>query len=156
MGHEGKYCLERPGQHGVRVSRPPPFNSAGSASEEVLVVEDEKALREVYQAALSLWFTPVLAASVAEAEALMVDRQFKVVVSDNLMPGESGASFLARMRIARPRMQRILVTGFLRHDEVERVRRDAGLIRLLNKPATMTDLASAVFEALDAYAAASD
>lgn len=117
------------------------------------MVEDEKALREVYQAALSLWFTPVLAASVAEAEALLADREFKVVVSDNLMPGESGASFLARMREARPRMQRILVTGFMRHDEVERVTREAGLVRLLNKPATMTDLASAVFEALAAHAA---
>jgi DNA-binding NtrC family response regulator len=118
-----------------------------------LVVEDEKALREVYQAALSLWFTPVLAASAAEADELLASREFKVVLSDNLMPGESGASFLTRMKAARPLMQRILVTGFMRQDEVDRVIRDAGLIRLLNKPASMTDLASAVYEALDAHAA---
>jgi DNA-binding NtrC family response regulator len=135
------------------VSSTPPFTSAGSVSEEVLVVEDEKALREVYQAALSLWFTPVLAASAAEADELLASREFKVVLSDNLMPGESGASFLTRMKAARPLMQRILVTGFMRQDEVDRVIRDAGLIRLLNKPASMTDLASAVYEALDAHAA---
>ena len=135
------------------MSSTPPFTSAGSVSEEVLVVEDEKALREVYQAALSLWFTPVLAASAAEADELLASREFKVVLSDNLMPGESGASFLTRMKAARPRMQRILVTGFMRQDEVDRVIRDAGLIRLLNKPASMTDLASAVYEALDAHAA---
>jgi DNA-binding NtrC family response regulator len=135
------------------VSSTPPFTAAGSVSEEVLVVEDEKALRDVYQAALSLWFTPVLVASVAEADEVLANREFKVVLSDNLMPGESGASFLMRMKVARPRMQRILVTGYMRHDEVERVMREAGLIRLLNKPATMTDLAGAVFEALDVYAA---
>ena len=116
-------------------------------------MEDEKALRDVYQAALSLWFKPVLVASVAEADEVLANREFKVVLSDNLMPGESGASFLMRMKVARPRMQRILVTGYMRHDEVERVMREAGLIRLLNKPATMTDLAGAVFEALDVYAA---
>jgi DNA-binding NtrC family response regulator len=148
-----KHCLRRARQHGGRVSSTPAFTSPGSVSEEVLVVEDEKALRDVYQAALSLWFTPVLAGSAAEADELLAKREFKVVLSDNLMPGESGASFLTRMRVARPRMQRILVTGYMRQEEVERVMRDAALVRLLSKPLSMTDLASAVFEALDAYEA---
>ncbi len=118
-----------------------------------MIVEDEKALREVYDAALSLWFKPVLAASAAEAETLLVNREFKVILSDNLMPGESGASFLARMKVDRPRMQRILVTGFMRQDEVDRVTREAGLLRLLIKPASVADLASAVHAALGVHAA---
>lgn len=115
-------------------------------------MEDEKALREVYEAALSLWFKPVMAASAAEAETLLVNREFKVILSDNLMPGESGASFLARMKVERPRMQRILVTGFMRQDEVDRVTREAGLLRLLIKPASVAELAGAVHAALGAHA----
>jgi two-component system response regulator HupR/HoxA len=119
---------------------------------EVLIVEDEKALRDVYEAALALWFTPVLAATAAEADALLANREFKVVVSDHLMPGESGVSFLKRMRLARPRMQRILVTGFMHRDECDRMVREAGLMRLLSKPAPMAVLANAVREALALHA----
>lgn len=136
----------------LEVAPLPPFPAAGSVPEEVLIVEDEKALREVYEAALSLWFKPVMAASAAEAETLLVNREFKVILSDNLMPGESGASFLARMKVERPRMQRILVTGFMRQDEVDRVTREAGLLRLLIKPASVAELAGAVHAALGAHA----
>lgn len=139
----------------LRVASAPPFPVAGSVLEEVLIVEDEKALRDVYEAALSLWFKPVLAASAADAEHLLATREFKVILSDNLMPGESGASFLKRMRVAHPRMQRILVTGFMRQDEAARVIREAGLFRLLNKPASMAELAGAIHAALGADSAKS-
>ena len=75
-----------------------PGDIADAGKDAVLIIDDEKPLLAVYAAALEPHFDVVAATSVQEAEAILRKRKFKVVVSDHLMPGGNGMSFLVRTR----------------------------------------------------------
>lgn len=135
------------------------MNSAASQSagqgrpalENVLVVEDEVPLLDVFVAALGNDFNVVTAKSAREADAKLQQEEFKVILADHLMPGENGLSLLIRAREMRPHMQRILVTGFLKADILLRSVNEAGVFRCLLKPVSMAELVAVVRDAAKAH-----
>jgi len=112
----------------------------------VLFVEDDKALREMWHAAFEAEFAVSTAASARDAEFQMHKQEFKVVVSDHLMPGGNGLGFLVRMREEYPRTQRILVTGFMKPEMLLRAVNEAGLLRYFVKPVNVGELGKAIRE----------
>ena len=106
-----------------------------SAKDPVLVVDDEKPLLEIYSAALGPHFEVTTATSSREAEAILRKKKFKVVISDHLMPGGNGMSFLVRAREEYPETQRILVTAYMKPEMLLRSVNEASLFRYLIKPA---------------------
>src|SRR5882757_4369584 len=110
----------------------------------VLVIDDEVALLEVFNAALSPHFDVVTASSVREAEFILHKKAFKVVIADHLMPGGNGMSFLVRAREEYPHMQRILVTGYMKPEMLLRSVNEAALFRYLLKPVSMPELLKVV------------
>ena len=126
--------------------------------EAVLVVDDELPLLEMFAAALSTRFYVTTATSAREAEFILRKKTFKVVVSDHLMPGGNGMSFLVRAREEYPHMQRILVTGYMKPEMLLRSVNEAALFRYLLKPVAVSELVKVVGEAIklhDAVKAAS-
>ncbi len=121
------------------------------ARENVLVVEDEVPLLDVFVAALGNEFNVVTAKSAREADARLQQEDFKVILADHLMPGENGLSLLIRTREMRPHMQRILVTGFLKADILLRSVNEAGVFRCLLKPVSMAELVAVVRDAAKAH-----
>jgi two-component system response regulator HupR/HoxA len=117
----------------------------------VLLIDDEKALLAVYAAALGPNFSVATATSVQEAESVLRKRKFKVVVSDHLMPGGNGMSFLVRMREEYPEMQRVLVTAYMKPEMLLRSVNEAALFRYLLKPISLAELVSVVQEAIKLY-----
>ncbi len=113
----------------------------------VLVIDDEKPLLEVYSAALSPHFEVAVATSVQEADALLRAKRFKVVISDHLMPGGNGMSFLVRVREEYPEMQRILVTAYMKPEMLLRSVNEAALFRYLLKPVSLGELVKVVQDA---------
>jgi len=99
-----------------------------------------RALLAVYSAALSPYFDVATASSVQEAESILRRRKFKVVVSDHLMPGGNGMSFLVRTREEHPEMQRVLVTAYMKPEMLLRSVNEAALFRYLLKPISMGEL----------------
>jgi DNA-binding NtrC family response regulator len=69
----------------------------------------------------------IAAAAVQEAESILHKRKFNVVVSDHLMPGGNGMSFLMRTREEYPEMQRVLVTAYMKPEMLLRSVNEAGL-----------------------------
>jgi two-component system response regulator HupR/HoxA len=120
----------------------------------VLLIDDEKALLAVYAAALGPHFSVATATSVQEAESVLRKRKFKVVVSDHLMPGGNGMSFLVRMREEYPEMQRVLVTAYMKPEMLLRSVNEAALFRYLLKPISLAELVAVVQEAIKLYDAA--
>lgn len=98
-----------------------------SRSGTVLLVDDEQPLLDIYSAVLEPYFDIVTALNVPQADFLIRQNRFKVVVADHLMPGETGLSFLARVRDSFPQVQRVLVTGNM----TEEMRRQATESNLL-------------------------
>lgn len=115
------------------------------------MVDDEKPLLEVFVTALSPYFDCVTATSAREAEFLLRKRAFKVVLSDHLMPGGNGMSFLVRAREEYPQMQRVLVTGYMKPEMLLRSVNEAALFRYLLKPVSMSELTKVVHDAVKVH-----
>ena len=129
-----------------------PDNAPGEVGEPekdaVLLIDDEKPLLEVYAAALTPHYSVVTATSVQEAESVLRKRKFKVVVSDHLMPGGNGMSFLVRTREEYPEMQRVLATAYMKPEMLLRSVNEAALFRYLLKPISLAELVQVVQDAV--------
>lgn len=117
----------------------------------VLLVDDEKPLLDLYSEALSAHFEVAIATSSKEAGFILHKKPFKVVVSDHLMPGGNGLSFLVDAREEYPDMQRVLVTGYMKPEMLLRSVNEAALYRYLLKPVSLPELVKTVMEAAKLY-----
>jgi two-component system response regulator HupR/HoxA len=128
----------------------PVDSSPAPALDAVLVVDDEAPILEAYVAALSPFFAVTPVTSAREADFVLRKKAFKVVVSDHLMPGGNGMSFLVRAREEYPQMQRILVTGYMKPEMLIRSVNEAALFRYLLKPVAFPELVKVVQAAVRA------
>src|SRR6185369_6855651 len=141
-------------QTSIGVTMTAPMNAADAAKPKlgtVLLVDDEKPLLDLYAEALAPHFDVTVAVSAKEAGFILHKKPFKVVVSDHLMPGGNGLSFLVDAREEYPDMQRVLVTGYMKPEMLLRSVNEAALYRYLLKPVQVVDLVKIVQDAVRAY-----
>ena len=124
-----------------------PADANTAAKDSILVVDDEPPILEAFEAALAPYFDVSTATSAREADFMLRKKAFKVVISDHLMPGGNGMSFLVRAREEYPQMQRILVTGYMKPEMLIRSVNEAALFRYLLKPVTLSELIKVVQDA---------
>jgi DNA-binding NtrC family response regulator len=122
--------------------------NAAAKKDPILLIDDERALLDVFAAALSPYFEVTTATSVREAEFILHKKQFKAVVADHLMPGGNGMGLLVRAREEYPHMQRILVTGYMKPEMLLRSVNEASLFRYLLKPVSINELIKVVQDAV--------
>ncbi len=128
-----------------------PDATPSASLDPVLLVDDEKALLDVFAQTLTPFFDVSTAMSAREAEFILRKKNFKVVVADHLMPGGNGMSFLVRCREEFPLMQRVLVTGYMKPEMLLRSVNEAALFRYLLKPVQLPDLVKIVQDAVRAH-----
>ncbi len=114
----------------------------------VLLVDDEAAIRDVLVLGLRSHFDVEAASSTHEAELMLATRAYDVIVCDHLMPDEEGLPFLIRARQKFPKVQRILLTGYINPELLSRSTELAGLASCLMKPVAAPDLIAAIRQAL--------
>ncbi len=117
----------------------------------VLVVEDERPLLSYLSALLNREYEVFTAESTTEAEKIITDRDVQVVLCDHDMPGEKGLDFLSRMRQARPKTQRILLTGHAETDVFLKAINEGDVLKFLVKPSSMDEIRDAVELGLDEH-----
>jgi PAS domain S-box-containing protein len=118
--------------------------------ERILLVDDEPSLAMSGQRRLEwLGYDVVRATSPDEAlEAFRTDpNRFDLVLTDYLMPGMTGLDLARAIRAVRGDLPIVMTTGFL-EVPIEQVI-DAGVARVLAKPASIDDLAAAIRATLD-------
>jgi putative two-component system response regulator len=115
----------------------------------ILVIDDDAVVREVITEMLKNAGHEVIAAgTAAQALELFADEEIGLVVSDIVMPDLSGLELLEAMRLHRPSLPVVLVTGAnTRHNLSEALTRGAD--GLVAKPFTQAELCEAVENALD-------
>jgi DNA-binding NtrC family response regulator len=128
----------------------PADSNPAAAKDAILVVDDEVPILQAFVAALSPYFDVTSATSARDADFILRKKPFKVVISDHLMPGGNGMSFLVRAREEYPQMQRILVTGYMKPEMLIRSVNEAALFRYLLKPVSLSELIKVVEEAVRA------
>ncbi len=83
------------------------------SNKKILITDDELAILKVLSRLLSSQgYRVETASSVAEAEQLLQSFQPDLLITDYVMPGEDGLSFLSRLSSSHPTLIRVLLTGF--------------------------------------------
>ncbi|HEX4383195.1 MAG TPA: HD domain-containing phosphohydrolase, partial [Myxococcales bacterium] len=122
-------------------------------AERLLVVDDELPILHVLQRTLEAAGYQVTACNDPhEALELLKQQPYQVLSADYMMPGMSGAEFLARARVIQPETLRILVTAANDFSAAVAAVNDGEIFRILSKPWNRVELLSCVRQALDTYA----
>lgn len=122
-----------------------------SRSETVLVVEDEKAVRELVRKVLTHKGYSVLTAEHGRRALEVWDQQMDaidLVLTDIVMPEMGGPEAVQRMHRDRPGLAVLYTSGYTENDAIARGLA-AGSVRLLQKPFTPSVLLLEVRRALD-------
>jgi DNA-binding NtrC family response regulator len=119
-----------------------------SAIPVVLLVDDEPGILDALVQEMEGSFKVFTAASVIEAEQLLAARRYDVIVCDHMLPGEQGIDFLSRVMDLVPSTKRILMTGYINPEFLNRSMAIGGLSSCLVKPIRTAEVAKAVRDAL--------
>ena len=118
----------------------------------ILVVDDESNMRQVISDALSGEYAITGAANGLEAQALLSQRGFDLVITDLVMPEMNGIEFLMSTRKSNPDQKFIAISGgggiHGRFDYLP-VAQLIGACIVLRKPFQMNELRNAVKQALE-------
>jgi two-component system, cell cycle sensor histidine kinase and response regulator CckA len=141
-------CLPRVDDPADPIPRPQlPLSARGS--ETILVVEDERAVRELIGKALRRYGYEVLVAA-TPGEALAVASQaarIHLLISDMVLPEMSGREMAGRMLTMQDGMQVLFMSGYTDHAVLEGGVLEPGM-SFLQKPFTPPALANKVREVL--------
>ena len=127
-----------------------------SESCDVLVVDDEPVVREAIRRVLTAEGLRV--ATVPDAETALLHRDLDVcrlVLCDLMLPGNSGLDLLAALRVRRPGLPIVMISGYATTENAERVEK-AGATAFLPKPFDEEELRTLVRHALATGVAAEE
>jgi CheY-like chemotaxis protein len=123
----------------------------GTASETILVVEDDDDVRAYTVATLRELGYRVVEAHNGESALALLDKQeqpIRLLITDVVMPKMSGSELAAVARARQPDLRILYTSGYPRDAIMRDGRLDAG-VELLAKPFTLRTLAARVREILD-------
>jgi len=154
VGSGTTFHVHLPALIATPVSSPPVGATAGDpsrGSETILLVEDEREVRRIaYRILTHHGYSVIEAGSGAEALQLLSrdPRDVHLVLTDMVMPAMNGRELVDALRVTRPRLKAIFMSGYSDHALL--VRGDGSRESVLQKPFTTEKLAQVVREALDA------
>jgi signal transduction histidine kinase/ActR/RegA family two-component response regulator len=121
----------------------------GNPSTIILVVEDEDDVRHVVVDTLrELGYTVVQASSANQAlEQLTVQPRIDLLLTDIVMPGQTGRQLADEVQRARPEIKILYMTGYTRNAVVHNGMLDPG-VNLIPKPFTRQQIAAKLDEVL--------
>jgi CheY-like chemotaxis protein len=134
---------ETPGYPPPSAWKPPAKNSGV----RILLVEDHEPTRSsLARLLMHRYYEVISAASIAEARALVADKEFHLLISDIGLPDGSGYDLMMELRRTR-RVRGIALTGYGMEQDVARSQH-AGFVAHLTKPVGIQSLEVALAAAL--------
>jgi two-component system, cell cycle sensor histidine kinase and response regulator CckA len=130
----------------------PAAERTACGSETILVVEDEDEVRKLAAGILSRQGYKVLEASHGGDALLMMEKRpepIELLLTDVVMPGISGPDFARRLKILRPELKVLYMSGYADNGIFQQGILERGMA-FLQKPFTVENLARKVREVLDA------
>ena len=118
----------------------------------ILIVDDEKSVIEALKRSfLDDPYKVYTATSAAEGLGILSKNEIKVVISDEMMPGMSGADFLAKVSSCCPAVIRIMLTGHASLSAAIKAINKGEIYRFFTKPWDDFELRFAVKSAVEKY-----
>ena len=125
------------------------MSAPSAARPAVLLLDDETQLTSVMTRILENEFEIEAAANFDEAMLLLTTRRYDAIIADHMMPGEKqGLDFLVEAIRLQPKAKRILMTGYMNPELLQRAVPIGQLSALLLKPATAQQIRKALHDAL--------
>jgi DNA-binding response OmpR family regulator len=116
----------------------------------ILIVDDESDAGNILAKLLSAWgYDADVATDGQTALQLAAKRQYGLAIIDYMMPLMNGVEVLTRLREAQPDLAAIFLTGYTTIDVVYPAI-EAGVLRVLSKPADFKELLPIIEEHLGA------
>jgi len=123
---------------------------------DVLVVDDEPVVREGVRRVLGAAGLRVAAAADARSAVLHpAAATCRVVLCDLMLPDRSGMDVLRALRVARPDLPVVMITGYATSENAERAR-EAGAFDVLMKPFEESELLAVLQRVLPEKVAAAE
>lgn len=118
----------------------------------ILLVDDEpNVVAALTRALLDEPYSINTAQGGDEALQVMASRRFKVIISDERMPGMAGAEFLSVVRERFPETVRIMLTGHASLEATMKAVNSGEIYRFFTKPWNDTELKLAIRSAIEKY-----
>jgi len=118
--------------------------------QKILIVEDDADARNLYKKTLTREeYEIVTTESAEEAEEILHDTVFDVILADNVLPGKTGLDVLKNAKKKYPDTIRLLITGFPDLGVLEEAINEAEIFRYLSKPVRTHDLQLTVKTAVE-------
>lgn len=118
----------------------------------LLFIDDEEINRSNFQQTFADEYEILLAGSGEEAVSLMArENGLALILSDQRMPGLSGAEILARARELVPHAERIMITGYSEPEDIMAAINQGHVYRYILKPWTSDELRIAIIHAVERH-----
>jgi DNA-binding NtrC family response regulator len=118
----------------------------------ILLVDDEQnVLSALTRELADEPYGIVTALNGEEAMNLVTSQVFKVIISDERMPGMDGASFLTAAKEVSPSSVRMMLTGHASIDATMRAVNDGEIYRFFTKPWNSQELKQAIRSAIEKF-----
>ena len=153
-GHGTTFTITLPvtAEAAIRVAEPVPYQRA-PRGETVLIVEDEEALREVTRRILNRnGYQVITAANGPEALRIAGGHpgEIHLLVTDVVMPRMLGKDVAEKMRLIKPEIEVIFMSGYARPVLASQGRLDPG-VALVEKPFSEADLLAMAARVLNGH-----
>ena len=126
------------------------MTTAADSKARILFVDDEPRILVALKALFRSSYEVCTANSGADAVALLKEKDFDVIVSDQRMPEMTGVEVLRSARELRPRAIRVLLTGDSDLSAILGAINDGEIFRFINKPWSNNDLRETIAAAVKA------
>ena len=157
--HKDLYTKTSPGEHEdeTYVQRDTPDEKAARAKKNIVVVDDDDDTREYLKSLLRGPYNVTACANAGAAWVIVENQLPDAVVTDLVMPGESGSELCARIREneATRHIPVIILTG-QNGEQEEQTASDSGADKFLSKPISVELLLSSVAQVISAREAVKD
>jgi DNA-binding NtrC family response regulator len=121
-------------------------------NDTILLVDDEpNVIKALERSLLDEQYTLQTAASGVDALQLAEGQRFKVVISDERMPGMDGAEFLSIVKERYPETIRIMLTGYASIESTMRAVNSGEIYRFFTKPWNDIELKLALRSAIEKF-----
>jgi DNA-binding NtrC family response regulator len=117
----------------------------------MMVVDDEPANLRLLERLFRQDYEVIMAGSGEEALELLSQHDAAVLITDQRMPGMTGVELLERTAVLRPRMVRIILTGYTDVETLVKAINSGHVYKYVTKPWNNEELRLTVSRALEHY-----
>ncbi len=117
----------------------------------ILYVDDEMINLRLFSVAFRRDFNVITATSGQEALEILKEKDIKLILTDQQMPGMLGTEFLERTLSEHPDIIRMIVTGFADIDAIADAVNRVGIYKYITKPWDNRELKMTMDKALESY-----